>query len=54
MSEPEAPKCCAKSRLCTGPVTEPHTCPYDEEINDDRETLCHCCDACAQECSDDI
>lgn len=35
-------------------TAEPHTCPYDEDINDDHETLCHCCRACEQECCDDI
>lgn len=47
--------------MCTGmhckgtkPGEPDHTCPYAEEINDDHETLCNCCDRCQQECSDDI
>jgi hypothetical protein len=41
---------------CKGkkPGTPDHSCPYAEEINDDHETLCNCCDACQQECADDI
>lgn len=38
---------------CCGGV-EPHTCPYKEEINDDSETLCTCCDECAHQCRMDI
>jgi hypothetical protein len=36
------------------PGTEPHVCPYRAEIGDDVETLCLCCEACEQECADDI
>jgi hypothetical protein len=32
----------------------PHTCPYREDINDDHETECNCCDHCEQECAYDI
>lgn len=34
--------------------TEPHTCPYKEEINDDYESLCTCCKDCEHECLMDI
>ena len=33
---------------------EPHTCPYAEDINDDHESLCTCCNDCAHECAMDI
>ena len=33
---------------------EPHTCPYAEEIYNDSETLCNCCDECSHECAMDI
>ena len=33
---------------------EAHTCPYDYDVNDDRETKCHCCATCEQKCADDI
>jgi hypothetical protein len=29
---------------------EPHPCPYQEEMNDDRETLCTCCPDCEKNC----
>ena len=31
-----------------------HTCPYQEEINEDSETLCNCCKECTQQCAWDI
>jgi hypothetical protein len=31
-----------------------HTCPYAEDINNDSETLCTCCEYCTQQCADDI
>lgn len=34
--------------------TEPHTCPYREEINHDDATLCTCCNGCRRECLYDI
>lgn len=30
------------------------TCPYQVEINDDRETLCNCCSECSSQCAEDI
>lgn len=36
------------------PATEPHTCPYAEDINDDHTTLCTCCRECENNCCDDI
>jgi hypothetical protein len=36
------------------PSADPHTCPYQSEINDDDAFECTCCDDCRQECSDDI
>jgi hypothetical protein len=35
-------------------ATEPHTCPYAEDINEDYETKCTCCESCEQECAMDI
>lgn len=32
------------------PANEPNTCPYGEEINNDNESLCNCCNECRQEC----
>lgn len=39
-------------KLCKcgkNPATEPHTCPYDEEIFDSKK-LCTCCEECQHEC----
>jgi len=33
---------------------ERHTCPYNEEIYEDHETECNCCEACTHECAMDI
>lgn len=35
-------------------ASEWHTCPYNEEINEDYETQCNCCEECMSECADDI
>ena len=43
-----------KCRCGKNEATEPHTCPYAEDINDDYESLCSCCDACVHECAMDI
>jgi hypothetical protein len=40
---------------CNKPVSgELHTCPFQEEINDDSESLCNCCGDCERECADDV
>ena len=39
---------------CTHECVEPHTCPFEEEINGDSETLCTCCIHCQQSCAEDI
>lgn len=39
---------------CGAEGKELHTCPYNEDINDDSETKCNCCDDCMQQCCDDI
>lgn len=42
-------------RTCSGePSSEPHPCPYDEDVNHDGDTLCNCCDICTEECARDI
>ena len=33
---------------------EPHSCPYQEEINNDASETCYCCPECEQECAWDI
>lgn len=34
--------------------TEPHTCPYQHEINDNSSHYCTCCSECRYECAMDI
>jgi len=45
---------CPSNFNCGNAAKELHTCPYAEEINDDSEALCICCDDCTQECAWDI
>lgn len=33
---------------------EEHTCPFREDVNDDHDSLCDCCDECEQNCCDNI
>lgn len=42
------------SRCTANHESEPHTCPFAEEIGNDSETLCDCCDDCTNECAMDI
>ncbi len=39
---------------CGNDACEPHPCPYREEIDDDSETLCDCCEECKGECAMDV
>jgi len=39
---------------CETEEIEWHPCPYAEDINDDHETMCKCCDTCEHECLQDI
>lgn len=47
-------RCARYGREKPNLATEPHTCPYKCEINDDSTTLCKCCAECESECADDI
>lgn len=42
--------------ICKHPddLTEPHTCPFAVDINDDRDTLCRCCENCQDDCAMEI
>jgi hypothetical protein len=31
-----------------------HSCPYQSDINEDREYQCNCCEDCTNECAMDI
>lgn len=39
---------------CSCAALPPHVCPFKDEINDDTETLCTCCEDCQYECRMDI
>ena len=39
---------------CGSAGTSLHGCPFSEEIHDDYDRLCNCCDACSHECAQDI
>ena len=39
---------------CTREAAEPHPCPFLEEIEEDSETLCTCCEWHEEECRLDI
>ena len=46
--------CGGRSGCKNPPSAESHTCPYAEDVNDDHETECFCCEDCQSECADDI
>lgn len=31
-----------------------HPCPFASDVYDDQESLCNCCDNCANDCAMDI
>jgi len=31
-------------------AAELHTCPFNEDVHGDYETLCNCCEHCAHDC----
>jgi hypothetical protein len=39
---------------CEGRTEEMHPCPFQEEIWDQHEDSCNCCDDCSYECMLDI
>jgi len=39
---------------CGGDGAGLHTCPFAEEIHDDHESLCNCCEECTENCAMDI
>lgn len=48
-------RCARFGRNPANPATdEEHSCPYDEDVNDDPEPKCTCCSDCAAECAADI
>lgn len=39
---------------CGEPAIDPHPCPYAEDVNNDSEMHCVCCDECRYQCAMDI
>jgi hypothetical protein len=39
---------------CGGAGQAEHPCPFKEEINNDSEARCNCCENCTHECARDI
>ena len=40
-----------KCETCkTNLAKEEHTCPFKEDVRNDCESKCNCCDACEREC----
>ena len=46
------PKLCQQCKK--NKATEPHTCPYAEDVQGDNKTLCNCCEDCEGGCAHDI
>ncbi|KKL13825.1 hypothetical protein LCGC14_2521930 [marine sediment metagenome] len=54
IGEPAEVTVCKFDPKCGTEAIELHPCPYQEEINDDSETLCRCCGRCKGDCTGDI
>lgn len=55
MEIPTMPNEIEKCQRCRIAIACPkHICPYKQDINDDSETLCNCCEECKEQCADDI
>ncbi len=39
---------------CNSEALPEHPCPFSEDIHNDSETLCNCCNNCIAECCDEI
>lgn len=39
---------------CNDSSEEEHTCPYHEDVNNDKHFKCTCCSVCEQRCADEI
>lgn len=35
---------------CAVEVIEPHPCPFNQDVNDDSDSLCTCCTSCEAQC----
>jgi len=39
---------------CGNPAGPLRSCPYQEEINNNKEFVCNCCRDCVRECCEEI
>jgi len=39
---------------CDTESHDEHTCPFSEDIHNDSETMCTCCEYCEDQCAQDI
>ena len=49
--EDEEVNVCSNGNVHDG---EAHPCPFAEEIDDDDEDRCNCCESCVADCADAI
>lgn len=56
MTDPEGDLCpnYTWSNVQHGSAKEPHPCPYREDVHQDTQTTCKCCEACTRNCAEDI
>lgn len=52
MLVPKPVEKCQSCGICD--ATPLHTCPYQEDVYDDSEFKCNCCNECAHQCAMDI
>lgn len=46
---------CTGQTSCRQLKADPHVCPYAEDIDGNYDpNYCTCCDACTEDCADDI
>lgn len=50
-TDPESKKC---PRCDKNLATDPHPCPFAQDVHNDSESECICCDECTHECAMDI
>ncbi len=46
----DALKARLQPKRCSHEPTEAHSCPYEEDVNEDPDFRCTCCAACTHEC----
>ncbi len=45
---------CGGRSACKNQPSNYHTCPYQEDVNNDSDYQCTCCKDCEYECAMDI